>query len=133
MRKDRIAPTLGLILLAVAGVYGCGGRKELTRVTADDSLPLLQEPERITEDDLPVHSAENGSSEITELTALADTREDAEEIAGLYGIELSAYSYGVATYTTDKNPQELIELGLKKGYPALTPEYEAELHEEPHK
>ena len=54
------------------------------------------------------------------MIALADTKEEAERIAGLYGIELVNFSYGVAEYETTKNPQELIALGEKNNYPALS-------------
>ena len=54
------------------------------------------------------------------MIALADTEEEAERIAGLYGIELVNFSYGVAEYETTKNPQELIALGEKNNYPALS-------------
>ena len=54
------------------------------------------------------------------MIALADTKEEAERIAGLYGIELVNFSYGVAEYETTKNPQELIALGEKKNYPTLS-------------
>ena len=43
-----------------------------------------------------------------------------EKIAELYEIELSSFSDGIAVYTTDKDPQELMELGDNNGYPALT-------------
>ena len=54
------------------------------------------------------------------MIALADTKEEAQKIAELYGIELVNYSYGVAEYETTKDPQELIALGEKKNYPALS-------------
>ena len=73
---------------------------------------------------------ENDGSAAIELTALADTREAAEKIAELYGIELSSYSYGVATYTTEKSLKELMNLGLENNYPELTPNYEQELFTE---
>ena len=56
----------------------------------------------------------------TELIALADTQEEAERIAKLYGITLKSFSYGVAVYTTDKDPMELFTLGEKKNYPTLS-------------
>lgn len=125
-----IVLVLGLIVLAAVGICGCGGNRELTRAAADESIPKLQKLES-DEDDSPADSAENDVSAATELIALADTREEAEEIAELYGIELSTYSYGVATYTTDKNAFELIELGEENGYPALSLNHENELHTEP--
>ena len=54
------------------------------------------------------------------MIALADTKEEAKKIAELYGIELVNYSYGVAEYETTKDPQELIALGEKNNYPALS-------------
>jgi hypothetical protein len=119
---------LGLILLAAVGLWGCGGKKELTKVAVDDNIPKLQK--LVDKNDFSVESSENDGSTTTELTALADNQEEAEEIAELYGIELSSYSYGVATYTTDKNPQELIELGIENEYPALIQNYEQELYME---
>lgn len=127
MHIKMIIPVLGLILLAGIGICGCGGNRELSSVTADESIPKLQELVPADDEDSP-----DGSAAATELVALADTREEAEEIAELYGIELSAYSYGVATYTAaGKNIQELMALGEENGYPTLTINHESELHTEP--
>ena len=128
MKRTVIA--VGLVLLSMAGLCGCGRNRELARMIADDKLPPLQKAELVDEDGLPIVSAENNDSANKEVIALADTREEAEEIAELYGIELNTYSYGVATYTTDKNLQELIDLGVENDYPTLTPNYEVELHGE---
>lgn len=128
MKRTVIA--VGLVLLSVTGLCGCGGNRELTRITTNNDLSSLQKLEPIDADGSPVDSAGNNNSSATELVALADTREEAEKIAELYGIELNTYSYGVATYTTDKNLQELIDLGVENNYPALTPNYEVELHDE---
>lgn len=121
---------LGLILLTAVGLCGCGNR-ELGKVTADESIPQLQKTEPADEGVSSTNTAENDTSATTELIAMTDTREEAEELAALYGIELSSYSYGVATYTTDKNALELMALGEENGYPALTPNYENELYTEP--
>ena len=128
MKMKIVVLVLGLILLAAVGLWGCGGKKELTKVAVDDNIPKLQKLG--DKNDFSVESSENDGSTTTELTALADNQEEAEEIAELYGIELSSYSYGVATYTTDKNPQELIELGIENEYPALIQNYEQELYME---
>ena len=56
----------------------------------------------------------------TELIALAEDQAEAEKTAKLYGIELISFSDGIAVYTTDKDPQELMELGDNNGYPTLT-------------
>ena len=54
-----------------------------------------------------------------ELLMLADTREEAEETATLYGIELVSYQYGVATFHTEENPQTVISRGIENGWPRL--------------
>ena len=130
MKMKIVILVSGLILLSAVGLWGCGGDKELTRVTVDDNIPKLQKLKLVDENGSPIDSPGKDESTTTELTALTNTQEEAEEIAELYGIELSSYSYGVATYTTDKNPQELIELGVENDYPALTPNYEQELYME---
>ena len=112
------------------GLCGCGGDRELTKITANDKIPELQKLKPIDESSSPDVPLENDGSAAIELTALADTREEAEKIAELYGIELSSYSYGVATYTTEKSLKELMNLGLENNYPELTPNYEQELFTE---
>lgn len=130
MKRKLIAPALGLILLAAIGLCGCGGGSELAKITANDNMPELQKLKVTDENGSLADPPENDESTVIELTALVDTREEAENIAALYGIELSSYSYGVATYTTDKNLKELMELGLENDYPELTPNYEQELFTE---
>lgn len=128
MKRTVIA--VGLILLSVVGLCGCGWNRELARMTPDDNLSSLQNLQPVNEDGSPIDSTEGSDSVFTELVALAETREEAEKIAELYGIELNTYSYGVATYTTDKNLKELMKLGEENDYPTLTPNYEVELHTE---
>lgn len=128
MNTKKTVLALGLILLSATGLYGCGGAGEPTRLTAEDNIPKLPEPEPADETGSPDHASENTEPAVTELTASADTREEAEVIAALYEIELKSYSYGIATYTTDKNAQELMKLGEDNGYPALTPNYEVNLY-----
>ena len=55
-----------------------------------------------------------------ELMCLIDTKEEAEAIARQYGIQLVEFSYGVATFHTDENPNDVIAMGLKLGYPELS-------------
>lgn len=56
---------------------------------------------------------------VVSLFALADSREEAEEIAALYEITLIDYSEGVATFETGKDAQALIEWGKEKDYPVI--------------
>lgn len=130
MKKTVI--TVGLILLSVTGLNGCGLKREFTELTTDSSdekpfyTPVADEA--FTPADAV--SSENKDSDSSQLTALADTLEEAQEIADLYGIELDSYSYGVAVYHTDKDISELIQLGLDNDYPTLAPDTKVYLHTE---
>ena len=59
----------------------------------------------------------------TELICLAESREEAERIAELYGIELIDYAYGTATFRAD-NPEKTIAEGIENGWPPLEPNEE---------
>lgn len=71
---------------------------------------------------------ESESDSTTEMVALVDTESEAQEIAELYQIELLNFSNGVAVYTTDRDPYELIALGNEKGYPTLSINRELHLY-----
>lgn len=134
MKTTRAVVAIGLILLFVAGLSGCGRKRELVEMTelerdnTERELIVLPIPESETFSSSDGNSAEDESEETTRLTALADDLEEAEKIADLYGIELDSYSYGVATYVTDKDVQELISLGEENDYPTLAPNYKDKLH-----
>lgn len=66
-----------------------------------------------------IQITESGTNTLTRMTALAENQEQAEEIAGLYQIELISYAEGVAVFETDKDPQKLIDLGTENGYPEI--------------
>lgn len=72
--------------------------------------------------------SESESDSTTEMVALVDTESEAQEIAELYEIELLNFSNGVAVYTTDRDPYELIALGNEKGYPTLSINRELHLY-----
>ena len=55
-----------------------------------------------------------------ELLCLAETEDEARDIARLYGIELVDFSYGVATFHTEDDPRKVIDMGIEKGYPELS-------------
>lgn len=65
------------------------------------------------------------SAELAEhpLMALAETQEQAQEIAELYGIEMVSFEDGIAVYDTDQDPYDMIAEGQKKGYPILSVNY----------
>lgn len=101
----------GVICIGVFGslLVACNGRWEV------DENSIQQIPQYIETESF----SENEEKEV-ELIALAEDQENAEKIAELYEIELSSFSDGVAVYTTNKDPQELMELGDINGYPTLT-------------
>ncbi len=129
MERKRQIVTLGVVLLFVAGVSGCGINRKLSSQSVEGAELKLAAETEITE---PIDrgTIDMESEESPQLTALADTLEEAQEIADLYGIELEKYSYGVATYYTDKDISELINMGIEKGYPTLAPNSKVELHTE---
>ena len=55
-----------------------------------------------------------------ELLAVVGSEEEAREIADLYGITLTDVSYGLAKFTTDRDPQEVIAEGKANGWPELS-------------
>lgn len=63
-------------------------------------------------------SVEEGRDNQT-LISFTESREEAEELAQLYGITLQSYGQGVAVYETGEEPQEVISRGEKLGYPKL--------------
>lgn len=124
--KKALIAAAGLILLSAIGLAGCGKNRELTKMSADTAnLNLLQSS---GSESGQSSSSDSDTDKSMQLTALADSQEAAQEIADLYGIELKSYSYGVATYTTDKNLQEILDLGQENDYPELTPDHESQLY-----
>lgn len=54
------------------------------------------------------------------LMAAAETEEQAQEIAEQYNIELVSFENGIAVYSTEEDPFEVIARGQKNGYPQLS-------------
>ena len=91
-------------------------------VSGCNNKPL--EPEEIEAVAVPI---EDNVVEGKELLCLADTEEEAQEIADMYGIELVEFGYGVATFHAE-NPQAVIQMGKEKGYPELSLNSNMELY-----
>lgn len=68
---------------------------------------------------LELGSADNVGLAKDQLMTLVETKEEAEAIAQQYGIELTYFSEGVASFRTDEDPQAVIDRGEKNGYPQL--------------
>lgn len=134
MKMKRVAVIIGLILISAAGISGCGRERQLVEMSERQSDSTEREKMTLTLPEAEMHSSvigesdEDESEETTKLTALADDLEEAEKIADLYGIELDSYSYGVAVYVTDKDVQELINLGEENDYPTLAPNHKDKLY-----
>jgi hypothetical protein len=110
----------GVVCIGLFGslLVSCNSKREVDMSSVQQMMPQLIETETESEN-AANNSAEEKQKEI-ELIALAEDQEEAEEIAKLYGIELSSFSDGVAVFTTDKDLQELKELEDLNGYPTLT-------------
>ena len=94
---------VGLLVLLAAGTFaGC-------RKNTPESYTMQEIPAPIDEE--------------RPLVALAETREEAQSIAELYGIELADWGYGVATYRTDEDPREVIRRGQENAWPELSLNY----------
>ena len=71
----------------------------------------------------PVQTAPSGVyDDLAEapLTAMTETREDAQALAQQYEITLVSYDYGIATFSTDEDPQAVIDRGLRNGWQELS-------------
>ena len=110
----------GVVCIGLFGslLVSCNSKREVDMSSVQQMMPQLIETGTESEN-AANNSAEEKQKEI-ELIALAEDQEEAEEIAKLYGIELSSFSDGVAVFTTDKDLQELKELEDLNGYPTLT-------------
>ncbi len=106
-----------LCTLILAVVFGCAcGRAQSAKPTA--APVVTQAPvEKPAAAPTPVG---NQTTEGEELVALAETEEEAKAIAEQYGIELVSFSYGVATFHTEEDPQDVIARGEKNGWPTLS-------------
>lgn len=56
-----------------------------------------------------------------ELYCYAESKEQAEEIAEAYGIELVHFGNSIAAFHTEEDPFEVIRRGEKEGLPTLSP------------
>lgn len=104
--------TLGLLLLAATLLVGCRQREPLEKVPPA-SKPAQTEPAATT---IPT----DGASEEGQLMALAKSEDEARQLAKLYGIELISYSYGVAVFHTEEDPDVVIRRGIENGWPELS-------------
>lgn len=62
-----------------------------------------------------------GVSEGEELLCIAESEQEAENIAELYGIELVRFSHGIAVFHTDEDLEAVAARGAENGWPELSP------------
>lgn len=101
-----------LLLLIIGCVVFRKGRDRQEQFSAPSPEALADMPEKL----------ESGWEEgkAVQMIALADTREEAENIGELYDIKLMSFSNGVAVFETTADPYELMKMGEREGYPAIS-------------
>ncbi len=100
--KKRLAAVLCLL-----AAFVCGGCRKSTSIPAGTGGGT---------------AASNG-----QLMASAQTQEEAEQIASLYGIELVEFAAPLALYRTEEDPEEVIRRGAEMGWPRLEINHVVEL------
>ena len=115
--NKRIPIFLSLTALLLSGCVG--GQKpqptEATVVTVQP--PVSTQPQ----------TEETAGAVEPQLMALTDTRAEAEEIAGQYGITLVSWQDGLALFFTEEDPETVVRRGVKNGWPELSVNYQREL------
>ena len=108
---------LVFIMILMLGITGCGGSES---VSAEEK-ELMKEPISISVE-RPYADGHDplGIVEGRELMCSAGGREEAEDIAEKYAIELVDYGLGVAVFHTEEDPSAVIERGKKQGLPELS-------------
>jgi len=97
-----------------AGLTGCFGRTLADAENGEDGEP----PAKGGAAD--VAGPSGGSFIQNELVGLFDSEREAKACAELYGIELISYSYEVAVFRCEGDPEKLIAEGEKNGWPELS-------------
>lgn len=96
-----------LLLLAAGILAGCRSGKPVSAVTKPLETAAPQTiPDAVSQD--------------AQLIAAAQTEEEAQSIAALYGIRLVDWGYGVASFYTEEDPRQVIRRGQEKGWPELS-------------
>ena len=105
----KILGCVGIIIAGIAVVWGVSMKE-----TMQFPATFLEKEE--------ADSLMDNKEQVHYVVAIAQTMEEAEEIAKLYGMELESFSYKTAVYKTNKDPQELIRMGEERGYPLIAEE-----------
>lgn len=100
------------VLLVVLVICLCACRQD----TAPSRTPAFTTPD-------PTAEPAGIIDEAAPLISRASSREEAQEVAQLYGITLLDFSHGAALYHTEEDPREVIRRGRENGWPELTLNY----------
>lgn len=114
--KKKMLKVIIVIVIIIVLVLG-GWYIMFTRFGVGPAFPLLPMRKLDQSQMEPLELAEN------QLMALADTEEQAQEIAEQYGITLVSYEGGTAVYHTEEDPFSVIVRGQENGYPELSLNY----------
>ena len=106
----------GLVILVAAGLFA-----SYPRNSSDGGDVILDGPE-----DTAIQEIDPGVSQEGQLMAMAQSLEEAQTLAELYGIELVDFSYQIALFRTQENPREVIRRGQQNGWPELSINYTAQ-------
>lgn len=107
---------IGMVVVVVAASIMAGWYLLYCFMGVGPAFPFLPEKEASTEN---LQEVQVGFIAEEQLMALVETEEEAESIAEQYGIELTSFSEGVASYKTEENPADVIARGQDNGYPPL--------------
>lgn len=102
-----------LLLLLVALVL-CGCQK------AAPAQPATTAPATEATQAVPVVPETTAPELYENLTAWAESEEEARQIAESYGIEFCSYGANIATFHTDEDPAEVVRRGQAQGLPELS-------------
>jgi hypothetical protein len=136
IKGNRMNKKMATILIAAAAVLLIAGGCASSKVSDDETFEDIGlEGSGVDGTDAEISAAEGtepdaSQGEISDtepLTAMVDSEDEAKEIAGLYGITLVSYEYGIATFYTEEDPEQVIQRGIENGYPELEINYTVDL------
>ncbi len=112
-----------LLIVLLLCLAGCGGRSSGTLSDAVQKETAAPQQTDVSSPEEPWNGVSGTGigdyAKGKELFTLAETEEEAKQIAQIYGIELVSFEYGVATFHTEEDPSEVVERGRENGWPPI--------------
>lgn len=109
---------LSMVLISILLFTGCAGQFIIPEKPKAELPDTALSPSDIVE--VPTTPEHPDMDLEGQLITLAESLEEAEQIAALYGIELLSFSDGVALFFTQEDTIEVIERGKANGWPELS-------------